>query len=112
LIGTTAKETTMKATEQPIELATPDEQGAAIAGDFSTAICDVQEGLAVAGECGVAIASDEFGVAAAGDGGLIALAYWDKTTARVRLKIGYVGEDGILPNVAYALDDNHEFFAI
>lgn len=42
------------------------------------------------------------GQATAGDGGTVCVWRWDGS--RMRLVIGYPGEDGILPNVAYKCD--------
>ena len=94
------------------QLVTPDEEGAAIAGDYSIAVSDYQDGLAVAGQCGIAIACEDYGTAAAGENGAFILGYWDTDAHRMRFKIGYVGENGILPDVAYGLDNSHELFAL
>jgi len=95
--------------------------GTAIAGTYGTAIAGCN-GKATAGYCGVAIAGkcgvakvDRCGTAMAGHCGKviagedskISLIYWDGK--RERETIGYVGEDGIEPNVAYILDVNNKF---
>jgi ribulose-5-phosphate 4-epimerase/fuculose-1-phosphate aldolase len=41
----------------------------------------------------------------AGDMGAIAIWWWDKSTQRKRLTVGYVGENGIAPNTFYRCDD-------
>jgi hypothetical protein len=81
--------------------ATAGYRGTATAGDCGTAI---------AGYCGTATAGDDGtatvrhgGTAAAGVGGTIQVQWWDG--ARYRVAIGYVGEDGIEPNVAYHVVD-------
>ena len=38
--------------------------------------------------------------------------YWDSAADRYRTAIAYVGEDGIKPNTAYKLDDNHQFMEV
>jgi len=77
--------------------ATAGKHGTATAGDFGTA---------TAGEGGKATAG-EGGKATAGDGGTISI--WLYDGSRLRLAIGYVGEDGIKPNVAYRVNDKGKF---
>jgi len=48
------------------------------------------------------------GTATAGEHGVVCIQYWD---GRHRLRIGYVGEDGIEPGVPYRLDRNARFVA-
>ena len=48
----------------------------------------------------------------AGDNSEIRASYWDKKSERRRTVIGYVGEDGLQPGVAYQLDENHKFIAV
>jgi hypothetical protein len=47
------------------------------------------------------------GTAMAGELGRISILYWDGN--RSREIIGYVGENGIKPNVTYQLNDKHKF---
>ena len=49
------------------------------------------------------------GTSTSGYGGTIVLSFWDTEARRKRLVVGYVGEDGIEPNVAYHLDEAHRF---
>ena len=49
------------------------------------------------------------GTATAGHGGILVLLHYDREKNRPRVKVAYVGEDGIEPNVLYKLDDNGEF---
>lgn len=63
-------------------------------------------GTATAGEKGTAIAG-VWGTAQAGELGRIQIEYWDGT--RRRIKTGYIGEDGLEPDVAYKLDDEFNF---
>ncbi|HHH9444888.1 TPA: hypothetical protein ACP32N_006906, partial [Pseudomonas aeruginosa] len=79
--------------------ATAGDEGTATAGD---------EGTATAGDEGTATAGD-WGTATAGKKGEIQIRYWDEKTERYRTVIGYIGEDGLEPGVAYKLDDNHRF---
>ena len=57
---------------------------------------------ATAGYAGTATAGDA-GTATAGDAGLVAIRWWDDAAERCRLAVGYVGEDGIEPNVSYVV---------
>ena len=59
-------------------------------------------GAATAGYRGTATAGDG-GTATAGDGGTIVVKWFGR--GRLRIAIGYVGEDGIEPNVAYRLSN-------
>jgi len=72
--------------------------GTATAGNYGTA---------TAGESGTATAGN-YGTATAGNYGEIRIQWWDSKAQRYRTKIGYVGEDGIKPDTAYRLNDNHE----
>ena len=38
--------------------------------------------------------------------------YWDSAAERYRTEIAYVRENGIRPNTAYKLDDNHQFMEV
>lgn len=78
------------------------------AGDGGSAITG-DEGSSTAGDGGSAIAgvggSSTAGVggsATAGVDGIISIRYWDKN--RYRLCVGYIGEDGLLPGVAYRVE--------
>jgi len=77
--------------------------GTATAGDGGTATAG-DGGTATAGNEGTATAGDE-GTATAGDGGEIRIRWWDGRASRYRVAVGYVGEDGILPRVAYVVRD-------
>ncbi|HDY5469910.1 TPA: hypothetical protein RQ713_006760, partial [Pseudomonas aeruginosa] len=68
-------------------------KGTATAGD---------EGTATAGDEGTATAGYK-GTATAGEKGEIRIRYWDEKTERYRTVIGYIGEDGLEPNVPYKL---------
>lgn len=78
----------------------------AIAQAYPGAI--VVGGTATAGYRGTATAGDR-GTATAGDGGTITIRRRDSTASRYRLVVGYIGEGGLLPEVAYRLDDAGAF---
>jgi len=65
-------------------------------------------GSATAGDSGTATAGDS-GTATAGDKGEIRIKFWDKKSQRDRTAQGYIGEDGLEPNVAYKLNTKNEF---
>jgi len=76
--------------------------GTATAGDGGTATAG-DWGTATAGYGGTATAGDR-GTATAGYRGTIIIKHWDSKFERYRCAIGYVGEDGIEPNVPYIVD--------
>ena len=49
------------------------------------------------------------GTSTSGEKGEIRIQWWDAKSERYRIEIAYVGENGIEPNVAYKLDENHKF---
>ena len=87
--------------------ATAGYRGTATAGNYGTATAG-NYGTATAGYRGTATAGYR-GTATAGESGEIRIQWWDSKARRYRTKIGYVGEDGIKPDTAYRLNDNHEF---
>ncbi|HCE9177386.1 hypothetical protein [Pseudomonas aeruginosa] len=87
--------------------ATAGYKGTATAGNEGTATAG-NEGTATAGDWGTATAGD-WGTATAGEKGEIRIRYWDEKADRYRTVIGYVGEDGLEPGIAYRLDSNHRF---
>ncbi|MFG8791718.1 hypothetical protein ACEPVN_08100, partial [Pseudomonas aeruginosa] len=60
-------------------------------------------GTATAGYKGTATAGN-WGTATAGEKGEVRIRYWDEKTERCRTVIGYIGEDGLEPNVPYKLN--------
>ncbi|WP_179195237.1 DUF7666 domain-containing protein [Pseudomonas aeruginosa] len=89
--------------------ATAGDEGTATAGDEGTATAGYKgtatagdEGTATAGYKGTATAGYK-GTATAGEKGEIRIRYWDEKTERYRTVIGYIGEDGLEPNVPYKL---------
>ncbi|MGV8528843.1 hypothetical protein ACV35S_06905, partial [Pseudomonas aeruginosa] len=90
--------------------ATAGYKGTATAGDEGTATAGYK-GTATAGYKGTATAGDEgtatagnWGTATAGEKGEVRIRYWDEKTERCRTVIGYIGEDGLEPNVPYKLN--------
>jgi hypothetical protein len=81
--------------------------GTATAGDSGTATAGAL-GTATAGDSGTATAGYS-GTATAGYSGTICIRYWDAKAERYRTKVGYIGEDGLKPDTAYRLDDEHRF---
>ncbi|MBG6316883.1 hypothetical protein I5I13_07260 [Pseudomonas aeruginosa] len=90
--------------------ATAGDEGTATAGNWGTATAG-DEGTATAGNWGTATAGDKgtatagnWGTATAGEKGEVRIRYWDEKTERCRTVIGYIGEDGLEPNVPYKLN--------
>jgi hypothetical protein len=84
--------------------------GTATAGDSGTATAG-DSGTATAGYRGTATAGYR-GTATAGEFGEIRIRWWDEKNSRYRTVIGYVGENGIKPKVAYRLDVKQEFVEV
>ncbi|MBG7134424.1 hypothetical protein I5J24_24240 [Pseudomonas aeruginosa] len=87
--------------------ATAGTRGTAPAGDWGTAPAG-DGGTATAGNRGTATAGD-CGTATAGEKGEIRIRYWDEKAGRYRTVIGYIGEDGLEPNVPYKLNADRKF---
>lgn len=82
-------------------------------GNFGTAKAG-KHGNAIAGDFGTASVKDygtakvgEYGTARAGVNGRIIIKYYDGN--RFRLKVGYIGKNGLLPNVKYKLNIENKF---
>ncbi|MGU9711970.1 DUF7666 domain-containing protein, partial [Pseudomonas aeruginosa] len=103
--------------------ATAGNEGTATAGDWGTATAG-NEGTATAGYKGTATAGYKGtatagykgtatagykGTATAGKKGEIQIRYWDEKTERYRTVIGYIGEDGLEPDVPYKLNADRKF---
>ena len=88
------------------------DHGKAVAGDRGTAIAS-KYGTATTGRYGTASVGCH-GAALAGSGGEIHIRYYDYSygSDRHRTAIGYVGENGIKPDVLYQLNNNHEFVKV
>ena len=63
-------------------------------------LCNVGGDVATAGDSGTATA---------GEAGVISILYWDAKHGRYRMIIGYIGEGGLLPGVAYRLNEHAQF---
>ncbi|WP_162958987.1 hypothetical protein [Pseudomonas aeruginosa] len=87
--------------------ATAGDEGTATAGDEGTATAG-DWGTATAGYKGTATAGYK-GTATAGEKGEIRIRYWDEKADRYRTVIGYIGEDGLEPDVPYKLNADHKF---
>jgi hypothetical protein len=61
----------------------------------------------VTGGAGATVTGGNWATVTGGDWATIVLNYWDGE--RYRLKVGYIGENGLKPGVKYKLDDQHEF---
>ena len=68
--------------------------------------------LAASGDSSIACSAAIDCTASAGELGCIVLTRWVESEKRYRVSIAYVGENGIKPNVFYALDDNGEFVEV
>jgi hypothetical protein len=85
--------------------ATAGDSGTATAGYAGTATAG-DSGTATAGDSGTATAGDS-GTATAGEFGALDIIWYDG--ARYRRALAYVGENGILPNKPYRLDERGSF---
>ena len=64
---------------------------------------------ATTGKNSIAVALGAAVKVMAGKGGVLILRYWDEKAERPRVKVGYVGEDGIKSGVWYSLNKAFEF---
>jgi hypothetical protein len=85
--------------------ATAGDNGQATAGNYGQATAGYY-GQATAGNYGKATAGDN-GKATAGDYGILEISVLDGN--RKRIVIGYIGEDGLKPNINYKLNIDHIF---
>ena len=90
-------------------------RGTATAGQYGTATAGYRgtatvgpHGTATVGPHGTAIAGYR-GTATAGQDGIIQVKWWGGD--RCRIQVGYIGEQGLQPNVKYRLDDTQTFVA-
>ena len=78
---------------------------ASATGEYSVGVTTgARASVSSSGGCGLAASLGRDGRARAGVDGCIAVA-WEDETCRLRLAVGYVGEDGILPDVWYVVED-------
>ena len=71
---------------------------AASSGDYSTAEAKGEKTIAMVAGCR--------GKARAGEKGAFSLAWFDRTSDRMRIAVGTIGENGIKPDVWYCCDDS------
>jgi len=84
--------------------ATAGYRGTATAGYRGTATAGYR-GTATAGAEGTATAGAE-GTATAGENGILIVKWWDNSTNRYRVTVGYVGEGGVKPYHLYGCTDD------
>jgi hypothetical protein len=60
----------------------------------------------------VAISAGQNGQVKAGQNGAMALTRWVPSEKRYRITVAYVGENGILPDTWYTLNDDGEFVIV
>jgi len=85
------------------------ELGHALAGNMGQAIGDFQA-CAESGNRGHSIALE--GLVRAGELGIIQIKWFDHTTNRHRITVGYVGENGIKPDTWYEVNRNGELVEV
>ncbi len=76
--------------------------GTSTSGNYGTSTSG-EGGTSTSGNYGTST-SGYRGTSTSGEGGIIELTHWDGK--RYRKVIGYIGEDGLLPDVPYILDSN------
>lgn len=90
--------------------------GTSNSGDYGTSISGF-EGISTSGYKGTSI-SGNYGISTninkgkckAGHDGIIVIFYHDaEDNNKRKIKTGYIGEDGLEPNVFYKLDENYNF---
>jgi hypothetical protein len=74
-----------------------DSSKAASSGNYST--------VAATGSATIAMAAGSGCEVSAGENGCFATAYWDEKSKRLRILVGYVGENGIEAETAYLIED-------
>ena len=76
-------------------------------GDFGTSTSG-DYGTSTSGDGGTSTSGD-YGTSTSGEKGTLVIKYWDNNTLRIKLATAYVGENGILPNTPYVLNEKNEF---
>ena len=66
------------------------------------------KGTSTSGAKGTSTSGEE-GTSTSGYNGTLVIKYWDNNTLRIKLATAYVGENGILPNTPYVLNEKNEF---
>ena len=84
--------------------------GTSTSGNWGTSTSG-NEGTSTSGNWGTSTSgnwgtstSGDWGTSTSGDGGTIVIQYYDAAANRYRLKVGYIGEDGLKANTAYRLE--------
>ena len=98
LVSAAIEYTTTRCSPATAKHAKGDRSAASATGDSSAA--------SATGDDAVAAALGYASTAVADQLGIIVIAWYDETAQRKRLAVGYVGEDGIEPNVAYRCADD------
>ena len=98
--------------------------GTSIAGDYGTSTSG-DRGTSTSGNCGTSTSgyngkstsgncgtstSGRYGKSTSGENGTIIIKYCKN--GRYYSKVGHIGEDGLEPNVAYKLDEKHNFIEV
>lgn len=79
-------------------------EGISISGKYGESDTGFK-GLSVSGDFGTSFAG-QGGIVMSGVKGIIGICYYDPDNNRNRYKIGYIGEDGLKPNVKYRLSND------
>jgi len=94
---------------------TSGDSGTSTSGDSGTSTSG-DKGTSTSGDWGTSTSgnygtstSGYSGTSISGDMGTLVIKYLDKNTGRYKLSTAYVGEDGILPNTPYILNDKGDF---
>ena len=89
---------------------TSGDRGTSTSGDGGTSTSG-DGGTSTSGDWGTSTSGDRgtstsgnWGTSTSGDGGTIVIQYYDAAANRYRLKVGYIGEDGLKANTAYRLE--------
>ena len=81
--------------------------GISTSGDYGTSTSGYY-GTSTSGVGGTST-SGVGGTSTSGYNGTLVIKYWDNNTLRIKLATAYVGENGILPNTPYVLNEKNEF---
>ena len=91
--------------------------GTSTSGDNGTSTSGDYNGTSISGDRGTSISGDHgtstsgyYGTSTSGDRGTLVIKYCDNY--RYKVAVAYIGENGIEPNVAYKLDENHNFVKV
>ncbi|HDL50765.1 MAG TPA: hypothetical protein ENG37_01975 [Firmicutes bacterium] len=87
--------------------ATSGDYGTSTSGDWGTSTSG-DWGTSTSGYKGTSTSGYK-GTSTSGKRGIIQIKFWDSKKDRHRFKTGYIGEEGLKPNVKYKLDENNEF---